>query len=128
MVGANMGQIQMFWKIAYLIFSKTVGTNSHVFVGAKSCKSGGTKQVPQKYKVESSLEIDFIFHEKWTSTGKSFSEALILASVNPQFIEFPEKYKFRTCCVQKCVFFLFLLCHSKQYLYTTCLIFIRNNL
>ena len=38
-------------------------------------------------------------------TGKSFSEALILASVNPQydkrlFIEFPEKYKFRTCCVQ----------------------------
>ena len=38
-------------------------------------------------------------------TGKSFSEALILASVNPQydkrlFNEFPEKYKFRTCCVQ----------------------------
>ena len=38
-------------------------------------------------------------------TGKSFSEALILVSVNPQydkrlFIEFPEKYKFRTCCVQ----------------------------
>ena len=38
-------------------------------------------------------------------TGKSFSEALILASVNPQydkrlFTEFPEKYKFRTCCVQ----------------------------
>ena len=44
-------------------------------------------------------------------TGKSFSEALILASVNPQydmrlFIEFPEKYKFRTCCVQK-LFFCF---------------------
>ena len=38
-------------------------------------------------------------------TGKSFSEALILASVNPQydkrlFIEFPEKYKFTTHCVQ----------------------------
>ena len=37
--------------------------------------------------------------------GKSFSEALILASVNPQygerlFIELQEKYKFRTCCVQ----------------------------
>jgi hypothetical protein len=36
------------------------------------------------------------------STDKSFSEALILASVNPQydkrlFIEFPKKYKFRTC-------------------------------
>ena len=45
-------------------------------------------------------------------TGKSFSEALILESVNPQydkrlFIEFPEKYKFRTCCVQK-LFLLFL--------------------
>ena len=39
------------------------------------------------------------------STGKSFSEALILASVkNPQygkrlFIEFPVKYMFRTCCI-----------------------------
>ena len=38
-------------------------------------------------------------------TGKSVSEALILESVNPQyderlFIKFPEKYKFRTCCVQ----------------------------
>ena len=44
-------------------------------------------------------------------TDKCFSEALILASVNPQydkrlFIEFPEKYKFRTCCVQK-LFFCF---------------------
>ena len=46
------------------------------------------------------------------NTGKSFSEALILASVNPQygerlFIEFPEKYEFRTCCVQKLFFLLF---------------------
>ena len=36
---------------------------------------------------------------------KSLSEPLILESVNPQyderlFIEFHEKYKFRTCCVQ----------------------------
>ena len=43
------------------------------------------------------------------STGKSFSEALILASVNPQydkrlFIEFPEKHMFRACCVQKLYF------------------------
>ena len=43
--------------------------------------------------------------------GYSFSEALILASVNPQydkrfFIAFPEKCKFRTCCVQK-LFFCF---------------------
>ena len=42
-------------------------------------------------------------------TGKSFSEAFILASVNSQynmrfFIEFPEKYKFTTCCEQKSVF------------------------
>ena len=38
-------------------------------------------------------------------TGKSFSEALILALVNPKydkrlFIESPGKYKFRSCCVQ----------------------------
>ena len=44
-------------------------------------------------------------------TGKSVSEALILESVNPQydkrlFIEFPEKYKFTTSCVQK-LFFCF---------------------
>ena len=45
-------------------------------------------------------------------TGKSCLEALILALVNPQydnrlFIEFPEKYKFRTCCVRKLFFFCF---------------------
>ena len=39
------------------------------------------------------------------------SEALILESVNPQyderlFIDFQEKYKFTTCCVQK-LFFCF---------------------
>ena len=44
-------------------------------------------------------------------TGKSFSEALIIASVNPQydkrlFIEFRKKYKFTTCCVQKLFFVL----------------------
>ena len=44
-------------------------------------------------------------------TGKSLSEAFILTSVNPQydktlFIEFPKKYKFRTCCVQKLFFVL----------------------
>jgi len=38
-------------------------------------------------------------------TGKSFSEALILAPIKPQyderlFIEFQERYKFATCCVQ----------------------------
>ena len=41
-----------------------------------------------------------------SNTGKSVSEALILESINPQyderlFIEFPKKYKFRTCCEQK---------------------------
>jgi hypothetical protein len=46
------------------------------------------------------------------------SEALILESVNPQYderllIEFPEKYKFRTCCVQ------ILFCMSKQKQKTT---------
>ena len=44
-------------------------------------------------------------------TGKSCLEALILTLVNPQydnrlFIEFPEKYKLITCCVQK-LFFCF---------------------
>ena len=43
------------------------------------------------------------------------SEALILESVNPQyderlFIKFPEKYKFRTCCVQ----ILFWMTKQKQ--------------
>ena len=50
-----------------------------------------------------------------TNTGKSVSEALILESINPQyderlFIEFPEKYKFRTCCVQ----ILFWMSKQKQ--------------
>ena len=45
-------------------------------------------------------------------TGKSLSEALIFESVNPQyderlFIEFQEKCKFTTCCVQTLGFFWF---------------------
>ena len=52
-----------------------------------------------------------------------FSEALILASVSPQydkrlFIEFPEKYNFTHVVYKNCCLFLFW--HSKQYLYTTC--------
>ena len=48
----------------------------------------------------------WIFHDfEIFTTGKSFSEALIPASVDRQydnrlFIEFPEKNKFTTCCVQ----------------------------
>ena len=71
------------------------------------------------YKNQNS-HVDNIFGNKFSwyfnltnnrFTGKSFSEALIFASVNPQydkrlFIEFPEKYKFTTCCVQK-LFFCF---------------------
>ena len=46
-------------------------------------------------------------------TGKSYSEALILALVNPQydkrfFIELPEEYKFITCFAYKKCFFLYL--------------------
>ena len=49
--------------------------------------------------------------KKVMDTGKSVSEALILESVNQQyderlFIEFQEKYKLTTCCVQK-LFFCF---------------------
>ena len=47
-----------------------------------------------------------------TFTGKSLSEALILALVSPQydtrlFIEFSKKYKLRTCSVQKLFFCFF---------------------
>ena len=50
-------------------------------------------------------------------TVKSVSEALIFESVNPQyderlFIESPEKYKFKTCCIQK--LFFFCLCFHIQ--------------
>ena len=42
--------------------------------------------------------------------GKSVPDVLILETVNPQyderlFIEFPEKYKFTTCCIHN--FFCF---------------------
>ena len=57
-------------------------------------------------------------------TCKSFSEALILPSVNPEydtrlFIEFPLEIQVQKKIVyKKC--FLFLFWHSKQDLYTTC--------
>ena len=66
------------------------------------------------HKVKSTMKIlsNFVaFLENINFTGKSFLEALIHASVNPQydkrlFIKFPEKYKYKTCCVQK-LFFCF---------------------
>jgi hypothetical protein len=64
-------------------------------------------------------------------TGKSLSEALILASTNPQydkrlFIELPVQYMKTTSseheenmlCTQ--IIFLFLFWHSEQFMYTTC--------
>ena len=42
------------------------------------------------------------FSHKLLSAGKSFSDALILAQYDERlFIELQEKYKLRTCCVQK---------------------------
>ena len=59
-------------------------------------------------------------------TGKSFSDALILASINAQyderlFIEFQEKYKLTTCCVcTNIVLNVKTKTKQKQFLYTTC--------
>ena len=62
-----------------------------------------------------------------SSTGKSLSEALIFASINPQydnrlFIDLQLQYKKNTSSehvvYKNC--FLFLFWHSKQFLYTTC--------
>ena len=65
---------------------------------ALASKATGQKENPLLHTV-------CYFLKKVLCTGKSFSEALILESVNPRyderwFIEFPEKYKFRTCCVK----------------------------
>ena len=44
-----------------IIFSKTVGANSHVFMGAKTCKSGGNKHVPPQIKLHpNSCQYPFI--------------------------------------------------------------------
>ena len=62
--------------------------------------------------------------KKITGTGKSFLEALILASVKYEerlFIEFHEKYKLTTCC-QLCTNIVLNVKTKtkKQFLYTTC--------
>ena len=57
-------------------------------------------------KSNSKMKLDWIL-KTLLHTGKSVSEALILELVNVRlFIELQEKYKFRTCCVQK-LFFCF---------------------
>ena len=67
-----------------------------------------------------------LFKVLWcTGTGKSFPEALIFASVNPQydnrlFIELRVQYEKNTSLehvvYKNCIVFW----HSKQFLYTTC--------
>ena len=59
------------------------------------------------------------------STGKSLSEALILASTNPQyddrlFIELRVQYKKTTSTVHVVYANCFLFWHSEQFMYTTC--------
>ena len=57
-------------------------------------------------------------------TGKSFSGALILASVNPQYEKIvhwiPRKIQLHNMLCTKIHSFFILFWHSKQYLYTTC--------
>ena len=58
-----------------------------------------------------------------TCAGKSVSEALILETSNPQydkrlFIEFPEKYKFITCCVK--FGYCFECQNNNKNIHTTC--------
>ena len=61
-------------------------------------------------------------------TGKSSSEALIVASTNPQydkilFIDLPAQYMKTTSSEHVVVYtncFLFLFWHSEQFMYTTC--------
>ena len=85
-------------------------------VGIETCKTQERKSRPGR----GSSELMF-------RTGKSFSEALILESVNPQyddrlFIDSWLQYKKNTSwehvVYKNC--FLFLFWHSKQFLYTTC--------
>ena len=57
-------------------------------------------------------------------TGKSFSEALILASTNPQydkrlFIDLPVHYMKTTSSEHVVYTNCFLFCHSEQFMYTT---------
>ena len=62
--------------------------------------------LPRNCKEEELKNWALKINSNFRFTGKSMSEALILESVNHQydkrlFIEFQEKYKFTTCCVQK---------------------------
>ena len=76
-------------------------------VKSKICKEITPESCDVSTQLMDSIEADEEISK--SGTGKSFSEALILASVNPQygkrlFIEFPQKYKFTTGCVQKLYF------------------------
>ena len=74
-----------------------------------------------KFRNKHSTVFTTKFNASDVSTGKSVSEALIFESFNPQyderlFIESPEKYKFRTCCLQ---ILFWMSKQKKQFLYTT---------
>ena len=73
----------------------------------------------------------WVAHKIMLPTGKSVWEALVLAPVNPQYedrlliklqvqYKVQEKYKFRTCCVQK------LSWMSKHNMFWTCIFLVLN--
>ena len=83
--------------------STAASTDSGLSSQKSSISSTDSDTNRSKYEASSSSEKN---PSNDNVTGKSFSEALIFAPVNPQydkrlFIEFPENYKFITCCVQK---------------------------
>ena len=76
---------------------------------------------------ETHFYVSYMPIRKRIGTGKSFSEALSLASTNPQydkrlFIDLSVQYM-KTTSSEHVVYincFLFLFWHSKQFMYTTC--------
>ena len=107
-----------FHEIFFSKFQECIGTREVL---------GETDEVQSSGKVFKKLELGdyrWISYNQLAVTGKSFSEALILASTNLQydkrlFIELRVQYMkiaSSTCCVHK----LFCMSRKNQFLYTTC--------
>ena len=114
----------MCWKWKRFWASKGWHSSAAFFIGRKDILSIVHQTKAAKYVLQFCIKAKYKAHNffsyiyyvciiqyvaMYSSTGKSFSEALILESVNPQyderlFIELQEKYEFRTCCVQKLLF------------------------
>ena len=114
-----------WWNRRYVFWKKEIFRFTTCVSPFKRCTCSGDCYFAVRWLRIRSTKAWFIRSRSGDGTGKSLSEALIVASTNPQYA-CSLNYEFSTRKLQvqymlcKKIVFLFLFWHSEQFMNTTC--------